>query len=250
MFVVFYTSVYRGCFFCHPSVFPPSNACFPPSIGLRSFNIGCASFPHCIRVFSLRPTLAALRPTFAPLHQKGSAPSKGLPSIKRASLHQNGFSPFLGPSKGLRSVSFVIRVASAPSKGLRSVLRAIQLASLRFLCYPSGFPPSKGLRSVLRAIQGLRSVSFVIRVASLHQKGCAPFLGLSNWLRSIKRASLLCHWLRSVLRALQLASLRFLCYPSGFRSFAIGSAPFLGPFKGCAPFPLLSEWLLPIKYKC
>ena len=230
----------------YPSVFPPSNTCCPPSNICSAPSKGLRSIKR------------------ASLHQKGFPPSKWLLSvlraIKRAALrflcYPSGFSPSKGlrsvlrAIQGLRSVSFVIRVASAPSKGLRSVLRAIQLASLRFLCYPSGFPPSKGLRSVLRAIQGLRSVSFVIRVASLHQKGCAPFLGLSNWLRSIKRASLLCHWLRSVLRALQLASLRFLCYPSGFRSFAIGSAPFLGPFKGCAPFPLLSEWLLPIKYKC
>ena len=166
--LLFFTPPYiGGVFFCHPSVFPPSNACFPPSIGLRSFNIGCASFPHCIRVFSLRPTLAALRPTlaalrptFAPLHQKGFPPfpllSEWLP------LLQKGFSPFLGPSKGCAPFPLLsewlpsFAIGSAPFLGHSNWLRSIKRASL--LCH--------WLLSVLRAIQGLRSVSFVIRVAS------------------------------------------------------------------------------------
>ena len=84
----------------YPSVFPPSNTCCPPSNICSAPSKGLRSIKR------------------ASLHQKGSAPSKGLLSIKRAPLHQKGFSPFLGPSNWLRS---------------------IQLASLRFLCYPSGF---------------------------------------------------------------------------------------------------------------
>ena len=112
----------------------------------------------------------------APLHQKGFSPSKGLRSIKRASLHQKG---------------------SAPSKGLLSVLRAIKLAAL----HPIGFPPFPLLSEWLPLLQK-GSAPFLWPF-----KGCAPFPLLSEWL------PLLCHWLRSVLRALQLASLRQKGFP-------------------------------------
>ena len=116
LFVVFYTSVYRGCFFCLSNLLPSA---YSASFRFQGNPIGCPLFPLLLEWL---PSLAICSPPFLGL-------SKWLLSV--SSLHPSGFA-----SSTLAS----LRPVGNPIGCCATFLLAIQ-----FLASQHGIPPSKGI---------------------------------------------------------------------------------------------------------